>query len=161
MSSRRPSKPSAAREALVQRLIQASRESSTVAVFLHTALSERLGMSATDARCYELLHRVGPLTAGEIARRTGLAAASVTSLIDRLEAKGFVRRVRDTKDRRRVIVEALEREAELAPLYGPMADGTKALLERYDDAELALIVDYLERAVAWALERLEALRRAE
>ena len=34
----------------------------------------------------------------------GLAAASVTDLIDRLERKQFAQSVRDAKDRRRVIV---------------------------------------------------------
>jgi hypothetical protein len=38
-----------------------------------------------------------PLGAGDIARHSALATASVTNLLDRLEQKGFVRRVRDTR----------------------------------------------------------------
>jgi DNA-binding MarR family transcriptional regulator len=64
-----------------------------------------------------LLSGAGPLTAGEIAQHTGLATVSVPSLLDRLERKGFVRRLRDSADRRRVMVELDATQfAELSPV---------------------------------------------
>ena len=77
---------------------------------MHTIIAERVGLGATETKTLFLLRSEGALTAGEIAQYTGLTTSSVTSLIDRLERKGFVRRVRDTQDRRRVIVESNEEQ---------------------------------------------------
>ncbi|AKF03513.1 MarR family winged helix-turn-helix transcriptional regulator [Sandaracinus amylolyticus] len=137
----------------------AGRESSTAGVLLHTAIAESVGLSATDEKTIEILARLGPLSAGEIAQHTGLASASVTSLIDRLEERGLVRRVRDAVDRRRVMVEvAPEKSAELGAMFEPIRREMETLLAKYDDAQLAAIADYLSRAAAWSREHAAALR---
>src|SRR5580692_9536056 len=92
------------RSQLIAALSDAGRESSTATVLLHTAITDRIGLSASDTKTLDVLLRQGPCTAGELARHTGLTTPSVTSLIDRLEAKRLVRRVADAADRRRVIV---------------------------------------------------------
>lgn len=46
----------------------------------------------------------GPLTVGEQANHLGLSRAAMTELIDRLEDRGLVARMRDEEDRRRVFV---------------------------------------------------------
>jgi DNA-binding MarR family transcriptional regulator len=46
-----------------------------------------------------------PLSASEIAERLFVTGASVTSLVDTLEKRGLVRRTRDARDRRLVLVE--------------------------------------------------------
>jgi len=46
----------------------------------------------------------GPLTVGEQAEHLGLRRNSVSELLQRLEAKGLVARVRDERDERRVLV---------------------------------------------------------
>jgi DNA-binding MarR family transcriptional regulator len=71
----------------------------------HSAVAGQLDLHPTGCKTLGILERLGPLSAGESARHSGLATASVTNLIDRLEEKGFVRRVRDANDRRRVLVE--------------------------------------------------------
>src|SRR6266567_2985868 len=139
MSSHRPSS-SSKREDLVEAVINASRESSTTAVFFHTSVAEQVGLGATEEKTLFLLSRLGPLTAGEIAHHTGLTTPSVTSLIDRLESKGFVHRVRDTRDRRRVIVERNEeRLAELDQVFHSLQKNFMDFLERYSDDQLATI----------------------
>jgi DNA-binding MarR family transcriptional regulator len=50
------------------------------------------------------LAAAGPLTIGEQARHLGLSAATVTELLDRLESRRLVERMRDERDRRRVFV---------------------------------------------------------
>jgi DNA-binding MarR family transcriptional regulator len=44
----------------------------------------------------------GPLTMGVLARRAGISEKSITGVMDRLEAMGFVERVRTPGDRRAV-----------------------------------------------------------
>ena len=46
----------------------------------------------------------GPLTVGEQALHLGISRASASELVDRLEAKGLVERMRDQRDQRRVFV---------------------------------------------------------
>lgn len=55
-----------------------------------------------------LLAVAGPLSVGEQARNLGLSRATATELVDRLESKGLVARIRDGRDRRRVFVSLTE-----------------------------------------------------
>ncbi|GHO63703.1 MarR family transcriptional regulator [Ktedonobacter sp. SOSP1-52] len=142
MSSHQPS-----REDLIQTLLLASRESSTLAVFFHTNIAERVGLGATEEKTLGLLGKFGPLTAGEIASHTGLTTPSVTGLIDRLEKKGMVQRIRDPHDRRRVIVHPnQERLAELDRLFSSVQEAFHEVLDIYNDEQLATIADFLIRS---------------
>ncbi|HEY7130982.1 MAG TPA: MarR family transcriptional regulator, partial [Candidatus Limnocylindrales bacterium] len=49
----------------------------------------------------------GATTAGRLSEITGLTSGAVTRVIDRLEQAGYVRRIPDPADRRRVIVEVV------------------------------------------------------
>jgi DNA-binding MarR family transcriptional regulator len=63
--------------------------------------------SGLTARMLEVLRHLkgaGPLTVGEQAVHLGIGRATATELIDRLEAKGLVARMRDERDQRRVFV---------------------------------------------------------
>jgi DNA-binding MarR family transcriptional regulator len=135
------------REDLIDAVLAASRESSTLAVFFHASMAERVGLGATEEKTLSLLSRLGPLAAGEIASHTGLTTPSVTGLLDRLEQKGMVRRVRDPHDRRRVIVEPnQERLADLERVFSSLQESFRELLESYSDEHLATIADFLTRA---------------
>jgi DNA-binding MarR family transcriptional regulator len=93
------------------------------------------------------------MSAGEIASHSGLATASVTNLLDRLEQKGFVRRVRDTEDRRRVLVEPImDRLSGARNRFASTRRSLARLVERYSDRDLAVITDFLARNA----ERLRA-----
>src|SRR5580704_16132559 len=72
-------------------------------VVFHDLVGRCLGVSATDRKCLDLLSR-GPVTAGELARFTGLTTGAVTGIIDRLEKAGYAERINDPNDRRRVLV---------------------------------------------------------
>lgn len=144
-----PSPNGANRAELIQAIIEAGRENSTATVLFHTAVNERMGLGVTDGKTLDLLARLGPMAAGEIADHTGLASASVTSLVDRLEEKGFVRRVRDPRDRRRVIVEpVMEREEEFAGHFGSFVEGALDMLAGYDEEQLAVILDFLRQSTS-------------
>ena len=84
------------------------------------------------------------MTAGQLTEATGLSSAATTTLLDRLEGKGLVRRLRDAADRRKVIVEMTELGQRLSgEIYGPLAGAGAEMLEGYSDAELTLILDVL------------------
>src|SRR5437868_2358682 len=72
------------------------------------AMAELAGLNRTDWRCLDILSTRGPMTAGQLAEAARLTTGAVTGVLDHLEAVGLVRRVRDTADRRRVIVETTD-----------------------------------------------------
>ena len=149
-----PSEPDGARARtdrraeLLQQLETAGRASSVATVMFHTAVAARQGLSATEEKALDLLERSGPLTAGELARQSGLAPASVTGLINRLEQKGFARRIQHPSDRRSILVEAdVERMyARVAPLFAEWARSLQELYAGYSDEQLEVILHFLTEA---------------
>jgi len=73
----------------------------------HWANRVRGGELPMTRRALEVLQHLaasGPLTVGEQAEHLGLRRNSVSELLQRLEAKGLVARIRDERDERRVLV---------------------------------------------------------
>ncbi|HEX4661956.1 MAG TPA: MarR family transcriptional regulator [Streptosporangiaceae bacterium] len=123
------------------------------------AAADRIGINATDLNCLNILSFRGEMTAGELARETGLTTASITGVTDRLEEAGFVHRERDPADRRRVVIRlVLEKGlAEVAPVFLPMVRDWQQMADRYTDDELRLIVDFygrMEQIIRTHLARL-------
>ena len=135
---------SSRREELMQRVFMAGRELSTAAVMFHTAVAAKGGLTATETKALDLLERLGPLTAGELSEQSGLAPASVTGLIDRLERKGVARRIPHPQDRRRVLIE-MNREylAVSEPIFDDFVTGVRELCAKYSDDQLEIIIDFV------------------
>ncbi|MBV9536317.1 MAG: MarR family transcriptional regulator [Solirubrobacterales bacterium] len=128
---------------------------------------ELLGVNRTAGRCLDILEQHGRMSAGQLAKRSGLTTGAVTAVIDRLERNGYAQRVRDLADRRRVLVEltATAREIIWELMGRPMRDAGRPLIDAYSDAEIELLIDFQrrgremqERHAEWLRERL--LRRA-
>jgi DNA-binding MarR family transcriptional regulator len=136
------------RAELLEQLALAGRASSAATVMFHTAVAARQGLSASEEKALDLLERSGPLTAGELARRSGLAPASVTGLIDRLERKGFARRVPNPGDGRSVLVEVDSERvyATVAPLFADWVGSLYELYAGYTDEQLEVILHFLTEA---------------
>lgn len=119
------------------------------------AVSRAMGLNLTDLRCLDWLSE-GPLSAGELSAATGLSSAATTTLLDRLEDKGYVTRRRDPEDRRKVIAELTPPGRDrIAGYYGPLAQEGVRLMGRLTDDELAMILDFLTdaRSVVEAAEK--------
>ncbi|WP_154792230.1 MarR family winged helix-turn-helix transcriptional regulator [Occultella kanbiaonis] len=115
-------------------------------VLFHLAAAEDIGLTGSDYQANSILDLDGPLTSGELSRRLGLSAGATTRLIDRLVDAGFVRRVADPGDRRRVLVEHTGRVPErltetldavrepIGTVIAAMSEVERAGLQRYLDA---------------------------
>src|SRR5262249_59972501 len=125
-------------------LSAAGRGLSAAAVMFHTARAARQGLPATEEKALALLDRYGPLPGRQLAKRSGLAPASVSNLADRLEAKGFARRTPNAADGRSVLIEAApDRLADLGPLVTDWVRGLVDISEKYTRAELRAITNFL------------------
>ena len=104
------------------------------------------GLNRTDTRVHRHRRsRAGRITAGQLAVEARLTTGAVTAVVDRLESAGLVRRIRDTVDRRRVLVEITPRVLELMePVFGPVAEEGYARMSTYTDAEAATILEFLQ-----------------
>jgi DNA-binding MarR family transcriptional regulator len=111
------------------------------------AAADRIGINATDLNCLNILSFSGRMTAGELARATGLTTASITGVVDRLEEAGYVTRERDPHDRRRVVVQVVLEKAlkDVASVFRPMIRDWQEVAAHYSDDELRLIVDFYGR----------------
>ncbi|MFE2750861.1 MarR family winged helix-turn-helix transcriptional regulator [Actinosynnema sp. NPDC059335] len=139
---------------VLERFSAYARESSALTVLFHSRVAERMGLSATDEKCLDLaLRSGGPITAGRIAELSGLSTGAVTGVIDRLERAGYVRRVRDPHDRRKVLVEVTAAdEGDFAGLVAGARETLREVLARFTPEER----DVLER---YNVALIETFRR--
>jgi DNA-binding MarR family transcriptional regulator len=146
-------------------LIHEVRRSQEATQRFDEAVAEAAGVNLTDMRCLEVLGLEGPVTAGRLAEATGLTSGAMTTALDRLERHGYARRVRDTTDRRRVLVEITPLAMEGAGrLYGEHMAHSEQLFARYTKPQLELLLGFVrdgrelnERAAA----KLEAQTRGQ
>lgn len=155
------STPARSRDELTRALNRAMREVSGQAVIYSQAVAGRLGVNGTDLECLGVIAHGQAVTAGALAKATGLTSGAITGVIDRLERAGLARREPDPSDRRKVRVRPTEAVRDrVAPLFAPMERAAMDALAGYDDAALALILEFLERQHGAALQAVAALQAA-
>jgi DNA-binding MarR family transcriptional regulator len=127
--------------------------------FFGQTVAIRFGLSESDIETLEALIDLGATTAGRLAELTGLTSGAVTRVIDRLEQSGYVRRVPDPADRRRVIVEVVpEKVAAIHSTLNRVGAASVDEIGRYTDAQLALITDFLTRMEQITRDEATSLR---
>ena len=149
----------AARRRLEEDFLLAMRRAGSLMQLLGQVSADRIGINATDMNCLNIVALTGHMSAGDLARQTGLSTASITGVLDRLEEGGFVRRVRDPHDRRRVIVELGGGPGlrEIGPTFAPVVKAWRATAAGYSDDELRLLLEFqgkLEEIMRAQLARL-------
>jgi DNA-binding MarR family transcriptional regulator len=148
------------KEGLGDRLGDLVRESQRGTDITDDLLCQLLGINRSDSRCLDILDQRGQMTAGALAQESGLSTGAITAVIDRLEKAGYAQRVADPADRRRVLVELTEkaRAAGYELMAGPMIEAGERLLDRYSEAELELMIDFMERGAEIRENHIEWLR---
>ena len=132
------------RVALLTRIGDLSRQSQTATDLFDERVSEFLGINRTDGRCLDIIGRHGKVSAGQLAIESGLTTGAVTAVIDRLEAAGYVYRVRDPLDRRKIWVECSPHTNELVEtIYGVYDIIGPIMLGRFTEEQLAGILAFL------------------
>jgi len=127
---------------------QFGRQVSAYTLLFHQAVAQRLGLNVTDLKCLDLARGETTLTPGRLAELTGLTSAAVTSILDRLEHAGFVRRERDPHDRRKILVTPLtERAEEVRQLFAPLDHAMTQLIAQYTTEEVAFLMEFAQQLV--------------
>jgi DNA-binding transcriptional ArsR family regulator len=138
------------------------RRTGSLMHLMSQAAADKIGINPTDLNCLNILSFSGEMTAGELAKATGLTTASITGVVDRLEQAGLVSRERPAADRRRVVIRLNVPEAlhTVAPVFGPMMGAWSRLAEQYSDDELRLIVGFYAQIEEIIRNHLARLRES-
>ncbi|WP_199616147.1 MarR family winged helix-turn-helix transcriptional regulator [Paenibacillus alkalitolerans] len=132
---------------LSQSLQEASKRLSTQTIMFHQTVAGYLGLNITDHKILDIVLGMGKATAGQLAELTGLTTGAITSALNRLEKSGYVRRTKDPKDLRIVLVEPLYGNLYmLIDAFAPLAEAMNELYSQYDPDELQVLLDYMEKA---------------
>jgi DNA-binding MarR family transcriptional regulator len=131
------------RDKLIAELVAEVRANQDAVHQIDEVVAEAMGLNTTDTRCIDIVDRHGRMTAGQLAEEAGLTTGAVTAALDRLENKGYARRLDDPDDRRRVLVEVTDRAREKAlEYYGPLKEKSGAFLDGLSDDELRLLTEF-------------------
>jgi len=139
------------------------RALATAVIMFHEALAKKAGLTAAESRCIGILGQRGVLTAGELARATGLTTGAITGIVDRLQKAGWLRREANPADRRSVLIRLLpnpSREAVLMPGYARLREAMGAHIAGFSGDEIAVIDRYVRGATATLHRLTEELRDA-
>lgn len=110
-------------------LLEATRTLYEAMFRFDNRLAGVFGMHMTDLRCANALES-GPLTPGQIGERLALTSGSVTSMLNRMEALGYIIRTTDPDDSRRSRVELTRRfYAQAEREYGLLG---QAIMKRFE-----------------------------
>ena len=113
------------------------------------AAARVLGLNRTDMR-----------SLGVIAARASALSDRMTTVLDRLEDAGYVRRVRDLDDRRGVRVELTDRsQREIARIWGPIVKDGQQLIAKFSTPELVAICRFLEGSRVLQKMHAERIRK--
>jgi len=134
---------------------------------LHLAGAKADALIAGVARRYGLSHAAlnalaviegagGPLPAGEITAQMHISTATMTTVLDTLERRGYVRRQPDPADRRRVLVDITpDAQALLDQVLPAVQQLVTQTMSSLDDRALHAVLD----ALAVASDALDAAPR--
>lgn len=132
-------------EALSRRFALAVRSSQVANDIFDETLAHFLGVNRTDGRCLDIIDRAGRVSAGQLATQSGLTTGAVTAVIDRLEAAGYARRIRDTDDRRKIWIETTEEMRTITRhIFGHYVESAPRLMARFTPDQICGILEFLE-----------------
>lgn len=133
---------------MVRRVGLAVRSLGAQSALSSAAMAKHFELHSTDLEVLDLILLRESVSAGDLAKATGLTSGSVTALLDRLEAKSLVIRERDEADRRRAIVRLNRaKTAMIEAAYEPRQKAMFDLWSQFDEQELQTVTDFLTRSL--------------
>ncbi len=125
------------------------------AIDLHSrSLVNSHGLTGPQALILKEIHKAGEISAGEIARQVTLSQATVTDIVNRLEKKGLVKKIRSPGDRRKLSISATPSARALLLKSPPL------LQERFV-ARFSRLRDWEQTQLLSSLQRIATMMDAE
>jgi DNA-binding MarR family transcriptional regulator len=120
-------------------------------VMTNERIARAMGINVVDLQALGFIARNGaPMSAGEVSQQTELPTSTTTRVLDRLEKHGYIERMTDPNDRRRVVVRVrpelaagVGRGGDDDP-YAAILEGMQRVHEQFTADELAVVARYLD-----------------
>jgi DNA-binding MarR family transcriptional regulator len=121
-------------------------------------LEKSAGLTVPQLLVLQELAAAGELSVSEIARRISLSQGTVTSIVQRMEAKGLLQKHRSGQDRRRLEVALTEKgQDKLAMSPGLLQEEFVSRFQQLESWEQKMLTSALERiAEIMDAERMDA-----
>lgn len=121
-------------------------------------LNKTSGLTAPQLLLLQTIYRDGEMISSALAKSVNLSQATVTSILDRLESRGLLKRERSTQDKRKVTISLTETgfaTVEKAP--SPLQESFIEQFSKLESWEKSMILSSLERvACMMDAEKLDA-----
>ena len=115
-------------------------------------------ISPAQGRILFVLWNKDGISIQELAKKTSLGKSTLTSMLDRLEQAGFVKRVPSKEDRRTILIKLTEKDRECQDLYTKITNEKTALFyKEFTSKEIVVFENYLQRV----LDNLTAFESAK
>lgn len=129
-------------------VVRLTQELVTEGARVTSAFTGTQGMHPTDVAALTCVltaeQRGAQMMAGELARQLGLTTGAITGAVDRLERTGYLRRVHDPRDRRKVLLECTPEGRALTDHYlGPVRRRSDAVMDQFTPDELETVRRFL------------------
>jgi DNA-binding MarR family transcriptional regulator len=125
------------------------------AIDLHSrALLQQYGLTAPQLAALRSVGQLQPVSVSGVARAIHLSLATVTGIFNRLERRALVKRSRDGKDRRTVVVELTDAGAKLL-------ESAPSLLQDRFRSELAKLEQWEQTQLLASLQHIASMMHAE
>ncbi len=120
-------------------------------VFERILKEYNIKINSAQGRIMFALWQADGISINELAQKTQLKKSTLTSMLDRLETMGYIRRQRSTKDRRKILIKRTNKDKTLESKYVELSQEitklfykgfSKSQIDRFEN-NLAKILDNL------------------
>lgn len=124
----------------------AARDVGISTILFRNSLSKDLNLNLSESLCLTLLGIKGSLSPSVLSRLIGLTTGATTTMLDRLEKKGYIYRKANARDRRGVMIELTDNFGqESQAMVKDIQKAHKELIRSFSEDELAIIVSFLRK----------------
>lgn len=125
------------------------------AVDLHSKyLAQRYGLTGPQLAILKEIAQSQPISTGALAQRISLGQATVSSILDRMEKRGLVKRTRSEQDKRRVMNEVTENATKIL-------EQSPSLIQSRFVTEFGKLADWERSLVLSTLQRVASMMQAD
>ena len=106
-------------------------------IFTRKLKDYNIEINPAQGRIMFVLWRNEGISINELAKKTSLGKSTLTSMLDRLESAGFIKRIPSLEDRRKIIIERTEKDRSFQNLYLRVSqDMTELYYEGFSGEEI-------------------------
>jgi DNA-binding MarR family transcriptional regulator len=112
---------------------------------LNHRIAAEVGLNDVDLDCLEVISREGPTSPAKLTRRLGVHPATMTGVLTRLEASGWILRSEHPRDRRATLLRIpARREAQLHARYASATQAVVDVVASRSHADIAVVVELVQ-----------------